>query len=499
MAEITYLVEGDANGTGFFAAAEGYFSTRPGSTVHPAPPGGPATTLDDVLADLRARAATGEVFDVVNLVTRPCGVSALRLPVSDARRTDDGGLTTVDTLRAALAHPGSDGYPASLGPTEVTEATTVCLYGGDVGRDPFFVSALAQLFGSDLTICAPLRAGVFRQAGATAEHRLARTWSAPFPRDITTSTTWDAARAEFLAVAVPRFTDHGDAGVEADIRAAAQSATATSAPSFFLSARVETTDPVARPFDGSRAVLPTGSVDDSTVPLSVGPADFTPDPTTPGRWVAWVAVLAQVIEEPVSTGNGAQYRRTAVSRQRAPSASTLAPPAIPPHLTEDPMAQLFGKYRAVVRSDDDPEQRSRLQVDVPALGVNDQWADACLPPVPRGLVQLPGVGSTVWVEFEGGQVDHPVWTGVTWDAELTSGDVTLETTGDLVLRGANVTVESTVLDLDLTSAVRVRATAPTVDVNAPVATFEGMVTVTNLVAKAGVVSPSYTPGVGNVW
>jgi hypothetical protein len=32
-----------------------------------------------------------------------------------------------------------------------------------------------------------------------------------------------------------------------------------------------------------------------------------------------------------------------------------------------------------------------------------------------------------------------------------------------------------------------------------VATFEGTVTATNLVANTGVVSPSYTPGVGNVW
>jgi hypothetical protein len=32
-----------------------------------------------------------------------------------------------------------------------------------------------------------------------------------------------------------------------------------------------------------------------------------------------------------------------------------------------------------------------------------------------------------------------------------------------------------------------------------VATFEGVVTATTLVAKAGVVSPSYTPGVGKVW
>jgi hypothetical protein len=36
-------------------------------------------------------------------------------------------------------------------------------------------------------------------------------------------------------------------------------------------------------------------------------------------------------------------------------------------------------------------------------------------------------------------------------------------------------------------------------VNAPTSTFSGVVNCQTLIASVGVVSPSYTPGVGNVW
>ena len=45
----------------------------------------------------------------------------------------------------------------------------------------------------------------------------------------------------------------------------------------------------------------------------------------------------------------------------------------------------------------------------------------------------------------------------------------------------------------------VEITASAVNVHAPTAVFDGMVTCTNLVASVGVVSPSYTPGAGNIW
>jgi pyruvate kinase len=45
----------------------------------------------------------------------------------------------------------------------------------------------------------------------------------------------------------------------------------------------------------------------------------------------------------------------------------------------------------------------------------------------------------------------------------------------------------------------VEITASAVNVHAPVATFDGVVNCTTLVASSAVVSPSYTPGAGNIW
>jgi phage baseplate assembly protein gpV len=45
----------------------------------------------------------------------------------------------------------------------------------------------------------------------------------------------------------------------------------------------------------------------------------------------------------------------------------------------------------------------------------------------------------------------------------------------------------------------VEITASSVNVHAPTAVFDGMISCTNMIASVGVVSPSYTPGAGNIW
>ena len=45
----------------------------------------------------------------------------------------------------------------------------------------------------------------------------------------------------------------------------------------------------------------------------------------------------------------------------------------------------------------------------------------------------------------------------------------------------------------------VEVTASAVNVHAATATFDGIVNCTTLIASASVVSPSYTPGAGNIW
>jgi len=84
----------------------------------------------------------------------------------------------------------------------------------------------------------------------------------------------------------------------------------------------------------------------------------------------------------------------------------------------------FGKYRGFVADNDDPEQRGRICVTVPSVLGEAQtgWA---LPSLPfggladQGLFMVPEVGAQVWVEFEAGNVNLPIWTGTFWQQ---SGD-----------------------------------------------------------------------------
>ena len=53
--------------------------------------------------------------------------------------------------------------------------------------------------------------------------------------------------------------------------------------------------------------------------------------------------------------------------------------------------------------------------------------------------------------------------------------------------------------IEIQANATIEVTAAALNVHAPVATFDGMVNCTTLTASVGVVSPMYTPGVGNVW
>jgi len=77
--------------------------------------------------------------------------------------------------------------------------------------------------------------------------------------------------------------------------------------------------------------------------------------------------------------------------------------------------EYFGKYRGVVVNNRDPMQLGRILAQVPdVFGVEaTTWAVPC---VPHGLpnvvgIALPQAGASVWIEFEQGNPDYPVWTG----------------------------------------------------------------------------------------
>ena len=85
--------------------------------------------------------------------------------------------------------------------------------------------------------------------------------------------------------------------------------------------------------------------------------------------------------------------------------------------------QFLGKYRGTVVNNVDPLLRGRLTLLVPdVLGVvPSSWAEPCVPLAgptgpPMGVYMVPPIGAGVWVEFEQGNPEKPIWVGCRWGA-----------------------------------------------------------------------------------
>ena len=82
----------------------------------------------------------------------------------------------------------------------------------------------------------------------------------------------------------------------------------------------------------------------------------------------------------------------------------------------DACKKYYGKYRATVLNNVDPLQKGRVQVAVPDVSsiLPSTWAMPCLPVggPQQGMFTVPPIGAGVWIEFEQGDLDYPIWTGV---------------------------------------------------------------------------------------
>jgi hypothetical protein len=71
-----------------------------------------------------------------------------------------------------------------------------------------------------------------------------------------------------------------------------------------------------------------------------------------------------------------------------------------------------------VENNIDPMMLGRVQVSVPAvLGDGSlSWAAPCVPYAGSGVgfFMIPPNGANIWVEFEGGDIDYPIWSGCFW-------------------------------------------------------------------------------------
>jgi hypothetical protein len=159
--------------------------------------------------------------------------------------------------------------------------------------------------------------------------------------------------------------------------------------------------------------------------------------------------------------------------------------------------RFYGKYRGTVVNTLDPLQIGRIQVLVPAVGglAPSTWALPCVPLAgpQTGFHALPPVGAGVWIEFEGGDPDFPIWTGCFWGsvAEVPAlalatpppvPAITLQTplqngitisdlpgpTGGVLIKtatGAFISVSEVGITLSNGKGATITLTGPTVDVN----------------------------------
>ena len=86
--------------------------------------------------------------------------------------------------------------------------------------------------------------------------------------------------------------------------------------------------------------------------------------------------------------------------------------------TPPPPKRYYGKYRGTVLMNIDPMQIGRIMAQVPdVLGeIPSSWAMPCVPAagIQAGMFIVPPIGSQVWIEFEQGNPDYPIWTGGFW-------------------------------------------------------------------------------------
>ncbi len=207
----------------------------------------------------------------------------------------------------------------------------------------------------------------------------------------------------------------------------------------------------------------------------------------------------------------------------------------------------FGVFPALVTDIVDPENLGRIELKFPWLGADGDtaraWATLLTPYADddQGFFVLPAVDTQVVVAFEAGDLRRPYIVGSCWNGQAAMPETPAAPNNKRLIKtragsllefddtdgAAKVTLSmqsghKVVLDdvaqevliqhqngclirlniagqIEIQANATVEVTAAAVNVHAPVATFDGIVNCTTLIASSGVVSPSYTPGAGNVW
>lgn len=207
----------------------------------------------------------------------------------------------------------------------------------------------------------------------------------------------------------------------------------------------------------------------------------------------------------------------------------------------------FGVYPAIVSDLVDPDNKGRIQVKFPSFGQAGDtvraWATLLTPYADddQGLEILPEVDSQVVVAFEAGDPSRPYIVGACWNGrkalpespqaannkrvlKTRSGSklefddtqgaakvtVSMQSGHQIVMDDASQEVSIThsngckiVINIagqvSITANSTVEVNASAVNIHAPTVVADGIVQCQTLIASTGVISPSYTPGAGNIW
>jgi hypothetical protein len=117
---------------------------------------------------------------------------------------------------------------------------------------------------------------------------------------------------------------------------------------------------------------------------------------------------------------------------------------------KDAIMSNFGKYRGKVIDPVDPLQLGRIVALVPAISEFPlNWAMPATPYAGAGVgfFAIPPVGANVWIEFEGGDPDYPIWAGCFWGQGEAPAEPALPTT--IMLKTEQGTLSINDLDAEL--------------------------------------------------
>src|SRR5712692_9045137 len=82
----------------------------------------------------------------------------------------------------------------------------------------------------------------------------------------------------------------------------------------------------------------------------------------------------------------------------------------------------YGKHRGVVTDNRDPLRIGRIRAKVSDVygDLESSWATPAAPFGGNGMgfFAVPAVGAGVWIEFECGDPDYPIWSGCWWGAAI---------------------------------------------------------------------------------